>query len=69
MGGVKVMMMRRAVWCECDSVCVCDAARVLQPGSDTAVWEEDLRELCEEAEGVRLRSKRSSASFRPHVFS
>lgn len=37
-------------------------------GSETAVCEEDLRELRDEAEGVRLRSNRSSASFRLEVF-
>ena len=36
--------------------------------SEMAVWE-DLRELREEEEGVRLRLKRSSASFRLEVFS
>lgn len=40
----------------------------LQAGSDTAVCE-DLRELREEAEGVRLWLKRSRASFRLDVFS
>lgn len=40
----------------------------LQAGSDTAVCE-DLRELRDEAEGVRLRLKRSRASFRLDVLS
>lgn len=35
--------------------------------SDMAVCE-DLRELCEEVDGVRLRSKRSSTSFRLELF-
>lgn len=39
-----------------------------QAGSDTAVCE-DLRELRDEAEGVRLWLKRSSASFRLAVLS
>lgn len=40
----------------------------LQAGSDTAVWE-DLRELRDEADGVRLWSNRSKASFKLKVLS
>lgn len=39
-----------------------------QAGSDTAVCE-DLRELRDDADGVRLWLKRSSASFRLAVLS
>ena len=47
-------------------VCVCVASQ-LQVLSD--MCEEDLRELREEEEAVRLWSKRSSTSFRLEVFS
>lgn len=48
------------------SICSLEAVEV-QVLSET--WEEDLRELREEVEGVRLWSKRSKASLRLDVFS
>lgn len=47
-------------------VCVCAPLQV-QVLSET--WEEDLRELLEEVEGVRLWSNLSRASLRLDVFS